>query len=365
MEAVAPEPAGRAPMSALNRKGRAAPRNAPRLSLYDRKRAFFAVRVMIASAGLGALFASVIKLFFIQSERSIETFGLFGALAGFVISGSLSFLSISITRFRRRPLWFIFFGVPVLFTLVIALEYAVLFHFIMDPTASLGDFMLPQTIAFSLAMTFVFNFIDAINRLLGNHVLRGLLLGTYHRPVVEERFVLFLDLAGSTSTAERIGDLAFHSFLNDFFCDLAKPTIDLGGDIYKYVGDEAIITWDREAGSSGALEAFFAIGEAIAAREDYYRARYGDLPRFRAGLHFGKVVVGEMGDYKQEIALLGDVMNTTARIQGECRVLGVDLLVSADAARALASGDRALEPRGAVSLRGKGGAIELFSVAGD
>jgi hypothetical protein len=53
--------------------------------------------------------------------------------------------------------------------------------------------MLPQTIAFSLSMTFVFNFIDAINRLLGNHVLRGLLLGTYHRPVVEERFVLFLD----------------------------------------------------------------------------------------------------------------------------------------------------------------------------
>ena len=351
-------------MSAALRATHRATRRATRLSLYDRKKALFVVRVMIASAGLGALFASVIKLFFIQSERPVGSFVLFGALAGSVISVSLALLSGAITRSRKRPLWFTFFGVPVLYTLVIALEYAFLFHFIMDPAASLGDFMLPQTIAFSLSMTFVFNFIDAINRLLGNHVLRGLLLGTYHRPVVEERFVLFLDLAGSTSTAERIGDLAFHSFLNDFFCDLAKPAIDLGGDIYKYVGDEAIITWGRDAGSSGALEAFFSIGEAIAAREGYYRARYGDVPRFRAGLHFGKLVVGEMGDYKQEIALLGDVMNTAARIQGECRVLGADLLVSADAARALASDHRALEPRGAVSLRGKGGAIELFSVAG-
>jgi adenylate cyclase len=88
------------------------------------------------------------------------------------------------------------------------------------------------------------------------------------------------------------------------------------------VGDEAIITWGRDAGSSGALEAFFSIGEAIAAREGYYRARYGDVPRFRAGLHFGKLVVGEMGDYKQEIALLGDVMKRRRASRASVASLG-------------------------------------------
>jgi hypothetical protein len=81
-----------------------ATRRATRLSLYDRKKALFVVRVMIASAGLGALFASVIKLFFIQSERPVGSFVLFGALAGSVISVSLALLSGAITRSRKRPL---------------------------------------------------------------------------------------------------------------------------------------------------------------------------------------------------------------------------------------------------------------------
>ena len=55
------------------------------------------------------------------------------------------------------------------------------------------------------------------------------------------------------------------------------------------------------------------------------------LPEFRAALHAGPVVTGEMGDTKLEIVLLGDTVNTTARIEQACRELDRAILVSAEA----------------------------------
>ena len=55
------------------------------------------------------------------------------------------------------------------------------------------------------------------------------------------------------------------------------------------------------------------------------------LPGFRAALHAGPVVAGEMGDSKFYIVLLGDTVNTTARIGQACRELDRAFLVSAEA----------------------------------
>jgi class 3 adenylate cyclase len=50
-----------------------------------------------------------------------------------------------------------------------------------------------------------------------------------------------------------------------------------------------------------------------------YRREFGVVPDFRAGLHCGPVAVGELGSLRREIALIGDTMNTTARILEACR----------------------------------------------
>jgi len=50
----------------------------------------------------------------------------------------------------------------------------------------------------------------------------------------------------------------------------------------------------------------------------YYLSKYGRVPVFKAGIHGGKVMALEVGSVKKELAYLGDIVNTTARIQGEC-----------------------------------------------
>ncbi len=57
---------------------------------------------------------------------------------------------------------------------------------------------------------------------------------------------------------------------------------------------------------------------------------YGLVPDFKAGIHSGNVIAGEIGIIKRDITYSGDVLNTTSRIQGKCGEMDVDLIASDD-----------------------------------
>ena len=46
-----------------------------------------------------------------------------------------------------------------------------------------------------------------------------------------------------------------------------------------------------------------------------FEKEFGVAPRIRGSLHFGPVIVGEIGDIKRAIVFNGDVMNTAARLE--------------------------------------------------
>ncbi len=317
----------------------------------------------------GGLFAYIMSAALSRNFSFIVAapYVLIGTFTGFGVSSGVLALNDAFLKRTLRPLWFSLIVTPFLQTLIIVAVYGTCFVSFIGFDEFLEDSYLVQTIFFSLTLSFVFNTFSDLERLLGRHVLRGLLWGTYKRPRNENRFVMFLDIVGSTTIAEKLGGIAFHAFLNDFFCDIARPIVNHHGDIYKYVGDEVIITWPRQSGEKDAraLAVFFAIDALIKRKAPYYEGRYGVVPEFRCGLHYGSVVAGEMGLTRQEIAFSGDVMNTAARIQAECRLRGERLLVSSDALALLGSlegrGLSAL-PQGPVVLRGKSNEIAIFAV---
>ena len=87
------------------------------------------------------------------------------------------------------------------------------------------------------------------------------------------------------------------------------------------------------------------------------------VPDFRAALHAGSLVVGEMGDSKIEIVLLGDTVNTTARIGQACREFDRAFLVSAEALALikLPSGAESERLPPAV-LKGKSQQVRLYAI---
>jgi adenylate cyclase len=138
---------------------------------------------------------------------------------------------------------------------------------ILHPTRLISNLAL----ALSFAFAFVMNFGLVLMRLLGPRVAVSLLSGRYRWPRPEQRIVLFMDLRGSTQLAERLGDERFHRFLNEVFWDLTDPVLESAGEIYRYIGDEIIVTWPvrRRARNGGCVECVFAIEDALAAKGNH------------------------------------------------------------------------------------------------
>jgi adenylate cyclase len=205
-----------------------------------------------------------------------------------------------------------------------------------------------------------------IGRLVGERTLRDVVFGRYHRSRTEERFFLFVDIAGSTPLAERIGPGAVHRFLGDVFRLASDPIDEYRGEVYQYVGDEIVITWTVAEGRDGArpVACFFAIEEALARAAPEFQREFGAVPGLRAALHGGPVVTGEVGGSRRAIVYHGDVMNTTSRIEQATRDLERQFLVSGDAMERLADlGGFSLDDLGLQRLRGRTGAVHVYAVA--
>ncbi len=222
-----------------------------------------------------------------------------------------------------------------------------------------------QDVLFSFAAVLSVRFILDINHLLGQNVLLNFVTGRYHRPRVEERVFLFIDIEGSTALAERLGELAFHRLVNRFVVDITDPIVAAYGEIHRYVGDELIATWKLADGIADArcVRACFDALDRMAALSPVYVRDFGATMRCRAGLHCGPVVAGEMGSVKKEIVFLGDTVNTAARIQEFCRQTGHRILASATLVDLLdlpsGIGKR---PLGDLRLRGKESEVVLYAL---
>jgi adenylate cyclase len=215
-------------------------------------------------------------------------------------------------------------------------------------------------------MSFLFSFLFQVNELIGGRIFFSFFTGKYHKPIEEDRIFMFLDLKSSTAVAEKIGHINFHKFINDFLFTISEAVISNRGEIYKYVGDEVIITWKMKEGLKDlhCIRLFFEALDRVRQNRNLFEKKYGAVPEFKAGMHCGKVVAGEMGATKKEIAFLGDVINTTARIENECNPHRRPLLISEDLLQKISLGkEYKYEKIGDINLRGKLEKIELYAIA--
>src|SRR6516165_6307275 len=174
-------------------------------------------------------------------------------------------------------------------------------------------FALPLVIAFSVVGIVVMRTVHFV----GIETLFHLMIGTYHRPVLEEKVLLFLDINNSTGLAEHLGAVQIKSLVGKFLFDISKPITDYGGEIYLYKGDGLIALWDWHEAIRGnrILRAIDAVFASVRREQLAYQRQFGVVPRFRIGVHGGEVVVSEQGDTKRAIGVYGSTINIAARME--------------------------------------------------
>jgi len=271
-------------------------------------------------------------------------------------------------RLRRLPL-VLYFAVKALFYSLVIIVGLLLVRLLAVPLLAdrlSFDSLFEGSIAFAIAMCVVGTFAFEMGSLLGFGTLKNLLTGHYVQPKREQKTFLLIDMKDSTGIAERLGAVRFHELLNLFFRDIAGAALECDAEIHKYVGDEAILVWpdDRAVSDGDCLSCPFMVRDAIASNKERYVRRFGLVPEFRAALHRGEIVAGEIGDVRREIAYVGDTLNVAARLLEAAKTMKHDVLVSTDLLeRATLPAALHTEPLPTLAVRGRAAPLGVAALS--
>jgi adenylate cyclase len=166
----------------------------------------------------------------------------------------------------------------------------------------------------------------------------------------DEVSVLFADLVGFTSYAEKVHPSAVVTVLNDVFSAFDHLADSFGLEKIKTIGDAYMVVGGLPLPRPDHIE---AVADMALEMRDLIVDRYskGSTLSVRIGVHTGPVVAGVIGRRKFAYDLWGDTVNTASRMESH----GVSnaIQVTQSVYEKLKS-THIFEPRGEIEVRGKG-----------
>lgn len=277
------------------------------------------------------------------THRSLLLFSLAFAIIGFVVSATLLFYLKH--AFAHYPLWIaVVIKMMLTFALFVVIAFVMLsMYYVLNEQGSFEDFLGEFYRGVFLTRAFLIFMIDlGIMTLLTILILEvtdkygpggfwGTLRGKYSKPKIENRIFVFLDINNATTIAEKLGHTRYFRLLRDFFADITVPILANNGEIYQYVGDEVVLSWQNTALNKTRCLKFIRQAYFILKRKERnYLKKFGVAPSFKAGIHAGEVTAGVIGLIKKDLVYSGDTLNTTARIRSKCHELNKDFVLSGD-----------------------------------
>ena len=171
--------------------------------------------------------------------------------------------------------------------------------------------------------------------------------------------VLFLDIRDFTAFAERASAREVVTTLNRFW-ELVVPVVSAhGGHANKFIGDGLLAVFGTPERLPDHADRAVEAGVDMVRR---VRAEYAGEIRVGIGVNSGPVVAGTIGGGgRLEFTVIGDTVNTAARVERVTRTTGHEMLIS-EATHALLDRDRdGFEEWGSAQLKGKSEEVKLYS----
>lgn len=191
----------------------------------------------------------------------------------------------------------------------------------------------------------------------------------FGQPTERNVAVIFADMRGFTTITEQTPPrVLIERILNRYFTAMTEVLYAFGGTIDKFLGDGIIgvfgspISYDDDPQRAlmACVEMQLAFGRL--ARE--WRAELGLDIGMGVGLSYGRAVIGNIGsEQRQDYTLIGDVVNTAARLSSLARA--GQLIVSYHLIEALPPTWQSpwpIIPLGAVDLKGKREPHRIYEV---
>jgi adenylate cyclase len=151
------------------------------------------------------------------------------------------------------------------------------------------------------------------------------------------------------------------SRLNGLYEVVVPVILRHGGHANKFIGDGLLAVFGAPERHADHADRAVAAALEIA---DRVNSVSGDL-RVGLGVNSGTVVVGTIGGGgRLDFTVIGDAVNTAARVESATRQTGDDLLITGETHDRLRTVDGAWEERPAMPLKGKSKDVALYAPAG-
>jgi class 3 adenylate cyclase len=172
-----------------------------------------------------------------------------------------------------------------------------------------------------------------------------------------EASILFLDVRNFTAFAEHARPHEVVSLLTGLWELVVPVLLRHGGHANKFIGDGLLGVFgapDRCADHANrAVAAALEIAELV-------HATYGPRVGVGIGVNSGRVIAGTVGGGgRVEFTVIGDAVNTAARVEAATRETGDDVLITDATRAALTPGRFAFDEREPVPMKGKSESVGL------
>lgn len=198
----------------------------------------------------------------------------------------------------------------------------------------------------------------------------NVLVDKYFWGVEQEVTVMFCDLRGFTKLSQQRLSYDVVFLLNQYLGRMSEVIVDTGGYVDKFMGDGimAIFGMDKTArtGAREALAAVRAMGGVLDALNQSLHEELRGMLEMGIGLHSGTAILGRIGaagksSAARGVTALGDTVNTASRLEGACKELNMQAIISKAVVEKAEADLEGLETR-SLEIRGRAGALEVVMV---
>ena len=147
--------------------------------------------------------------------------------------------------------------------------------------------------------------------------------------------VLFCDIVGFSSVAEKVGTAMTMEWISDVLTELSSKVVETEGVLVDYVGDELMAMWGaptaQEDHAERACRAAKAMLDAQETINERWFGRIHTKTTYSIGVNSGNARVGNTGStMKFKYGPLGNVVNLASRVRGTTKFFKVDAIITGD-----------------------------------
>lgn len=182
--------------------------------------------------------------------------------------------------------------------------------------------------------------------------------------------VLFCDIVGFTQISETLGPEKTMALLSEYHSFMLDVVFEHKGTLDKFIGDGMMVTFGTpvptKEDATNATMAGVAMFGALSLWNQKRESR-GEKPvSIRIGIHYGPVIVGNVGvEKRMEYTVIGDTVNAASRLESLGKDLKRNFLISKELYDQISLEYRQhlkTKSMGTLSLRGKTKSTEILSV---